>query len=105
MSNWPILSVLVWFPCLGAIIVVLAGNARPHLARWLTLAFTVITFGLSLVMLTQYQIGPGGFQLQENLHWIPGINTSYHMGVDGIAVALIVLTTFTSILVIGAPGR
>src|SRR6185437_10749410 len=47
------------------------------------------------------QIGPGGFQLQENLHWIPGINTSYHMGVDGIAVALIVLTTFTSILVIG----
>ena len=101
MSNWPILSVLIWFPCLGAIVVLLAGNARPRVARWLTLAFTVATFALSLVMLTQYQIGPGGFQLQENLRWIPGINTSYHLGVDGIAVALIVLTTFTSILVIG----
>ncbi|HKZ10411.1 MAG TPA: NADH-quinone oxidoreductase subunit M [Rhodanobacteraceae bacterium] len=101
MSNWPILSVLIWFPCLGAIVVLLAGNARPRVARWLTLAFTVITFALSLVMLAQYQIGPGGFQLQENLRWIPGINTSYHLGVDGIAVALIVLTTFTSILVIG----
>jgi len=101
MSNWPILSVLIWFPCLGAIVVLLAGNARPRVARWLTLASTVATFALSLVMLTQYQIGPGGFQLQENLRWIPGINTSYHLGVDGIAVALIVLTTFTSILVIG----
>ncbi|HJR14376.1 MAG TPA: NADH-quinone oxidoreductase subunit M [Rhodanobacteraceae bacterium] len=100
MSNWPILSVLIWFPCLGAIVVLLAGSARARVARWLTLAFTVVTFALSLVMLTQYQIGPGGFQLQENLHWIPGINTSYHLGVDGIAVALIVLTTFTSILVI-----
>ncbi|MGH8213873.1 MAG: NADH-quinone oxidoreductase subunit M, partial [Rhodanobacteraceae bacterium] len=58
-------------------------------------------FALSLVMLTQYQIGPGGFQLQDKLRWIPGINTSYHLGVDGIAVALIVLTSFTSILVIG----
>ena len=101
MSTWPILSVLIWFPCLGAILVLLAGSARPHVARWLTLAFTVVTFALSLLMLARYQIGPGGFQLQENLRWIPGINTSYHLGADGIAVALIVLTTFTSILVIG----
>ncbi|MBS0381455.1 MAG: NADH-quinone oxidoreductase subunit M [Proteobacteria bacterium] len=101
MSNWPILSVLIWLPCAGAILVLLAGNARPRLARWLTMAFTVITFALSLVMLSEYQAGPGGFQLQEMARWIPGINSSYHLGVDGIAVALIVLTTFTSILVIG----
>jgi NADH-quinone oxidoreductase subunit M len=101
MSTWPILSVLTWFPCVGAIVVLLAGSARPRLARWLTLASTIATFVLSLCMLAQYQIGPGGFQLQESLRWIPGINTSYHLGVDGIAVALIVLTTFTSILVIG----
>jgi NADH-quinone oxidoreductase subunit M len=101
MSTWPILSILIWLPCAGAILVLLAGGARPRVARWLTLAFTIIMFGLSLVMLVQYHAGPGGFQLQENLAWIPGIHTSYHLGVDGIAVALIVLTTFTSILVIG----
>ncbi|HEX5353668.1 MAG TPA: NADH-quinone oxidoreductase subunit M [Rhodanobacteraceae bacterium] len=101
MTTWPILSILIWLPCAGAIVVLLAGNARPRLARWLTLAFTVVTFALSLVMLSAYHIGPGGFQLQEKLRWIPGISTSYHLGVDGIAVALIVLTTFTSILVIG----
>lgn len=100
MTNWPILSVLIWLPCVGAVLVLLAGGARPRLARWLSLAFTVVTFALSLVMLTEYHAGPGGFQLQEMQHWIPGINTSYHLGVDGIAVALIILTTFTTILVV-----
>jgi NADH-quinone oxidoreductase subunit M len=100
MSNWPILSILIWLPCLGAILVLLAGDARACLARWLTLAFSVVTFALSLVMLSQYHAGAGGFQLQEMHRWIPGIRTSYHLGADGIAVALIVLTTFTSILVV-----
>ncbi|MGH8216756.1 MAG: NADH-quinone oxidoreductase subunit M [Rhodanobacteraceae bacterium] len=100
MTHWPILSVLIWFPCFGAILVLLAGNARPRLARWLSLAVTVITFALSLVMLAWYDPGPGDFQMQEMLHWIPGINSSYHLGVDGISVALIVLTTFTTILVV-----
>jgi NADH-quinone oxidoreductase subunit M len=100
MSNWPILSILIWLPCLGAIFVLLAGDVRARLARWLTLAFSVVTFALSLVMLSRYHAGAGGFQLQEMHRWIPGIRTSYHLGVDGIAVALIVLTTFTSILVV-----
>ena len=100
MSNWPILSILTWLPCLAAIPVLLAGNARPRLARWLTLAATVVTFALSLAMLSQYHAGTGGFQMQEMHRWIPGIHTGYHLGVDGIAVALIVLTTFTSILVV-----
>jgi NADH-quinone oxidoreductase subunit M len=100
MSNWPILSILIWLPCAGAIPVLLAGNARPQLARWLTLAFTLAVFVLSLQMLTEYNAVAGGFQMEELHRWIPGINSSYHLGVDGIAVALIVLTTFTSILVI-----
>jgi NADH-quinone oxidoreductase subunit M len=100
MTHWPILSVLIWFPCLGAILVLLAGAARPRLARWLSLAVTVITFALSLVMLVWFDPGPGNFQMQEMVNWIPGIRSSYHLGVDGISVALIILTTFTSILVV-----
>lgn len=101
MSNWPILSILVWLPVLGAVVVLLAGNARPRLARWLTLAFTVVTFLLSVAMLADFHVGAGGLQLQERLAWIPGINSSYHLAADGISVALILLTTFVSILVIG----
>ena len=101
MSNWPILSILIWLPVISAVAVLLAGNARPRLARWLTLAVTIVTFLLSLVMLADYRIGVGGLQLQERLAWIPGINSSYHLAADGISVALILLTTFVSILVIG----
>jgi NADH-quinone oxidoreductase subunit M len=100
MTHWPVLSALIWFPCLGAIVVLLAGDARPRLARWLSLAVTVITFGLSIFIITQYRAGPGGFQFQEKLHWIAGINSSYHLGADGISLALIILTTFTTILVV-----
>ncbi|HEX5488171.1 MAG TPA: NADH-quinone oxidoreductase subunit M [Rhodanobacteraceae bacterium] len=100
MTHWPILSILIWFPCLGAILVLLAGNARPRLARWLSLAVTIITFALSLLMLSWYHAGPGGYQMQEMHRWIPGINSSYHLGANGISIALIILTTFTTILVV-----
>ncbi|MGH8114074.1 MAG: NADH-quinone oxidoreductase subunit M [Rhodanobacteraceae bacterium] len=101
MTDWPILSALIWFPCLGAIVVLLCGDKRPHLARWLSLAVTLITFGLSLFLWSQYHAGPGGYQMQEKLRWIPGINSSYHLGVNGISVALIVLTAVIHILVVG----
>jgi NADH-quinone oxidoreductase subunit M len=100
MSDWPILSLLIWVPCLAAIPVLLAGDARPRLARWLALASSVATFALSMLLLTRYHAGPGGFQLQEMHRWLPGINASYHLGVDGISIALIILTTFTTILVV-----
>jgi NADH-quinone oxidoreductase subunit M len=101
MSTWPLLSILIWLPCAGAVVVLLAGDARPRLARWLSLLFSIVTFAFSLVLLCEYRAGPGGFQFQENLRWIPGINTSYHLGVDGISVALIVLTAVIHILVVG----
>ncbi len=101
MSNWPILSLLIWVPSLGAIPVLLAGNARPRLARWLSLAVSVITFAISLLMLAAYHPADGTMQLQELHRWIPGIHSTYHLGVDGISAALIVLTTFTTVLVIG----
>ncbi len=101
MTDWPILSALIWFPCLGAVVVLSCGDARPRLARWLSLAVTIITFGLSLFMVSQYAAGPGGYQMQEKLRWIPGINSSYHVGVNGISVALIVLTAVIHILVVG----
>ena len=64
MMDWPILSWLIWLPCAGAIVVLLAGNARPRLARWLSLLFSVATFGLSLMMLAVYWATPNGFQMQ-----------------------------------------
>ncbi|MGH8164446.1 MAG: complex I subunit 4 family protein, partial [Rhodanobacteraceae bacterium] len=101
MSNWPLLSLLIWVPILGAVPVLAAGNARPRLARWLSLAVSVIVFALSLMLLPGFDFGSGTMQFSELHRWIPAIHADYRLGVDGIAIALIILTTFTTILVIG----
>ena len=95
-----LLSLLIWLPVAGAIPVLLAGSKRPHLARWLSLIVAVLTFVVSLFLLVQYQPDAGGMQLVENYLWIPSWGVHYGLAADGISVALILMTTFVSILVI-----
>jgi NADH-quinone oxidoreductase subunit M len=99
MSNH-LLSLLVWLPVLGAIPVLLAGSSRPNAARWIALLVAVATFAVSLMLLAAFNATDGGMQLQEDFNWIPSLGIHYALGVDGISVALIALTTFVSILVI-----
>lgn len=95
-----LLSLLIWLPVVGAIPVLFAGSARPNLARWLSLAVAVLTFVASLFLLPQYDAGTGGLQLTESYLWIASWGVHYGLAVDGISVALIVMTTFVGILVI-----
>jgi NADH-quinone oxidoreductase subunit M len=95
-----LLSLLIWLPVVGSIPVLLAGAARPNLARWLSMLVAVATFVLSLFLLVQYNADAGGMQLTENYLWIASWGVHYGLAVDGISVALIVMTTFVGILVI-----
>ncbi|CAG1003300.1 partial NADH-quinone oxidoreductase subunit M, partial [Gammaproteobacteria bacterium] len=95
-----LLSLLIWLPILGAI-VVLAFGRNAATARWLTLGFTVATFLLSLPLWTGYDVtAANSMQFVESLPWIRMIQSNYALGADGISVALIVLTSFTTVLVI-----
>ena len=94
-----LLSLLIWLPVVGAIPVLLAGAARPNLARWLALLVAVLTFVASLFLL-QYDADVGGMQMVESYLWIASWGVHYGLAVDGISVALIVMTTFVGILVI-----
>jgi NADH-quinone oxidoreductase subunit M len=99
-----LLSLLIWLPVLGAIAVLVFGR-QANTARWLALLTAVATFLLSIPLWTGYVPATPGMQFVETLAWIPALNANYALGVDGIAIALIVLTTFTSVLVIlGAWG-
>lgn len=105
MSNWPLLSLLVWLPILGGALVMLCGNARPHLARWIALAVALLVFAASIPLLTGFDYANAGLQFVEQRTWLPAYDIQYHLGADGISVALIVLTTLTTVLVlIGAWG-
>ncbi|RUL79749.1 NADH-quinone oxidoreductase subunit M [Dyella choica] len=95
-----LLSLLIWLPIVGAVPVLLAGSGRPNAARWISLLMAILTFAISLFLIPQYHPEVAGMQLVESHLWIEALNVHYSLGVDGISVALILLTTFVGILVI-----
>ena len=99
-----LLSLLIWLPIVGAVPVLLAGSTRPMLARWLALLVTIVTFVASLWLLRYDPNGPV-MQLAETHVWIATWGVHFTLAVDGISVALILMTTFVGILVIGGAWK
>jgi NADH-quinone oxidoreductase subunit M len=100
MHSWPLLSLLIWLPILGGALTLMLGNERAHAARWFALAVALATFVFSIPLLTGFDYFTSAMQFVERREWIPAYDIQYHLGVDGIAVALIVLTTLTTALVL-----
>ena len=92
--NMPILTLLVALPFAGGAAVLLTGRDRASLTRWLALGISLVTFVLSLMMWAQFDSTQGGYQLEEVHSWMPDFGISYHVGIDGISLLLVVLTTF-----------
>ena len=99
MLQTHLLSVLVWLPIVGGIAVMLAGERA---AKGLSLGVALLTFALSIPLWTGFELGTASFQFVERVAWIPSLHSDYYLGVDGISLPLIVLTTFTTVLVIVA---
>lgn len=94
-----ILSLLIWVPILGAGLILAFGRSA-RAARWMALVTSVLTLLISLPLWTGYDTSLPGMQFVEQLSWIKALNANYGLGVDGISIALIVLTTFTTVLVV-----
>ncbi|MET0892161.1 MAG: NADH-quinone oxidoreductase subunit M, partial [Pseudoxanthomonas sp.] len=103
MSNWPLLSVLIWLPMLGGVLVLALGNDRASAARWTALGVALATFVASIGLLTGMDAANPAMQFAEQHAWVPSYKIGYNLGADGISIALIVLTTLTTALaLIGA---
>ena len=103
MTELPIISLAIWVPILAGILVLFTGDdRRACLARWLALAGSIAGFLATLPLYTGFDFADGGFQFQERLNWIPAFNIHYHLGVDGISVPLILLTSFMTMVVVVA---
>jgi len=97
----PILSLAIWVPILSGILVLFTGNDKNAcVARWLALVGSLISFAVTIPLVIHFNMADGGFQFQEGFQWIPSFNINYHLGVDGIAVPLILLTSFTTVIVV-----
>ncbi len=99
-ADWPILSTVIWLPILGGLLVLFSGDKAPGISRWLALTVAVLTFLLSLPLWTGFDATTAAMQFQENHPWIESFKVNYHLGVDGISMPLILLTTFVTILVV-----
>jgi NADH-quinone oxidoreductase subunit M len=90
--GFPLLSLLLFMPLAGAVLVAIAPRADELLKR-IGLIVSLLTFGVSLVVLARFEVGTGGFQLTERLHWVKDWGIAYHLGIDGISLFLVLLTT------------
>ncbi len=100
MTHLPLLSLLVWLPILGGVLCLALGDARAQAARWTALLFALATLLASIPLFTGIDFGDAGMQFVEQRAWIPTYDIQYHLGADGISVALIGLTTLTTVLVL-----
>jgi NADH-quinone oxidoreductase subunit M len=94
-----LLSLLIWLPIVGGF-VVLGLSDRIATAKWLSLIVSGLSLVLSVPLYTSFKIGTAAMQFIERSPWISTIHSEYYIGVDGISMPLILLTTFTTVLVV-----
>ncbi len=99
-AGLPILSMTIWLPVIGGLLVLGSGDKSPNVSRWLALFVAVATFVVSLPLYSGFDAATAQMQFVEKVAWIPLFDVNYYLGVDGISMPLILLTTFISILVI-----
>ena len=95
-----LLSIITWLPVIGAILILIIGGFRKDSNTWIK-KFATAWLGLDFIIslwLFGYDRASGGFQFLEDHQWIPIIGARYQLGVDGVSVLLIVLTTFLGVL-------
>jgi NADH-quinone oxidoreductase subunit M len=96
MKDWPILTTIIFLPIIGALLLAMlkgADEAAKKNARWIALWTTLVTFALSLVLVVQFDPGNSGFQFVEHRPWLSA-TISYYVGVDGLSLPFVILTTF-----------
>ena len=105
-AGFPLLSLLTWLPLVGCVVIMcVRGDAETVAAnaRWTALWTSLIVFGLSLILWFEFDPSNPGFQFVESQPWLPEYGVAYRMGVDGISVLFVLLSTLlTPICIIAA---
>ena len=101
MPGLALLSTVIWLPILAGIAVLFTGTDRnANLARWFALAGALAGFVVALPLYVNFDATVQGMQFVELTPWIESYNINYHLGIDGISLLLILMNTFTTVLVV-----
>lgn len=101
LADLPLLSLVIWTPIIGGLLVLFfSKDEQAPLARIIALAVSVLTFLLTIPLWTGFDNSTYQMQFVEYASWIPVFNINYHLGIDGISMPLILLTAFSTVLVV-----
>jgi len=93
MNAFPWLTVLTVTPILGAMLVLIIGGRNKPLTRWLAIAFSFIALSLTLLIWSHFDRTSGVLQFQERHAWIPALNIEYRLGIDGLGLLMLLLSS------------
>lgn len=100
-SHFPLVSLVIWLPILGAIPVLMCrGQHQDTMARWIALVVAVVALAFCVVMLSHFDSNSASMQFQERYAWMPSFHIFYHVGLDGISLPLVTLTSFTTLVIV-----
>ena len=101
LFGFPLLSLVIWMPIfVGIVVLATGGDHNARLAKWLALVGSILSLLVAIPLYTQFDPIMSGMQFVEYHAWIERFNIHYHLGVDGIAIPLILLNCFTTPLVV-----
>jgi NADH-quinone oxidoreductase subunit M len=96
-----LLSVSIWLPiAFGVLLLSLGRDNQPAMARGLALVGAIVSFLVTIPLITGFDVAQAALQFQENMPWIERFNIRYHLGVDGISVWFVLLTAFITVIVV-----
>jgi len=99
--DWPLLSLVIWTPIIGGLfLLAFAKKDNAANTRFIALFISILTFLLSIPLYSDFDSSTAVMQFQEMTPWIASFNINYHLGIDGISMPLIVLTTFMTVIVV-----
>lgn len=100
-----LLSYSIWVPIVGGLLVLAVGDRRAEMARWLALIVSVVAFAVTIPLFTGFDTHTSAMQFSERVAWIPSLNIYYHLGIDGISLWFVLLTSFLTVLVVISSWR
>ena len=98
--DYPILSYLIFFPLIGVVLLLFLDREKEKQMKGITLVVTLIEFVLSLPLAFNFQAETAEMQFCEYLEWIPNLGIAYRVGIDGISLWLVLLTTFLTAIAV-----
>ena len=96
MTSWPILSLVTFLPLVGALFCLVVNGPKEAVernCRSIAIVTSTLTFLISLLLWARFDATKAGFQFEEKMDWVPALGIGYHMGIDGISLFFVLLST------------